>query len=414
MTTTLTDIAEYQLHLKQMELNSLLEVTQAINNNLPEDDLYKIYHFILRANLRIQKLLLCIRQERWQQKAVFGTNHAFGDVHQYLAALHLTEVTNLAEADVSDVFREFDTLIPVFHRESVLAYVFVSQAAHEAGPGTDTGFIQTLTNLIAVAVENKRLAALQLEQEAINRELQTAKRVQGRLFPAKLPQTPTLTVKAEYLPHQSVSGDYYDFVGLPDGKCFFCIADVSGKGIPAALLMSSFQASVRILVRQTTDLPRIIKELNYALYEILAGERYVTGFFAFYDQPNRRLTYINAGHHPPLLIGKHGETQWLTHGTTVVGTFDELPFVNFAVLENLDDFLLFCYTDGVVETRNAQEEEFGEDRMRQVLDAHHTQDPDILHQALLKALNAFRADTPFPDDVTMLTVKSSQKLAVSG
>jgi len=405
MLASLIETPEYQLHLKQMELNSLLEVTQAINNNLPEEALYKIYHFILRSNLHIQKLLLCICQDHWEKKAVFGTPTRFDNVHDHLVSLDMREVTELNMGDVPDIFHEFDVLIPVLHRDSILAYVFVSQAAHESGMATDTKFIQTLTNLIVVAIENKKLAAHQLEQEAFNRELQIAKRVQGRLFPRQLPDNSYITVKADYFPHQTVSGDYYDFINLPDDKYFICIADVSGKGIPAALLMSNLQAALRILVRQTTNLHTIVSEINHALYQILAGERFVTGFFALYDRQAQTLAYINAGHHPPLLIEEDGVIRWLDSGTTVLGTFDTLPFVNGEVIEYLSDFLLFSYTDGAVEAKNDEDEEFGEQRMINIIGKRHTESPARLHQQLMQEINHFRGNSPFTDDVTLLTLK---------
>lgn len=398
-----TDTFEYQLHIKQMELNSLLEVTQAINGNLPEDALYKIYHFILRANLNIQKLLLCIRDEQWETKAVFGTKAKFGSIHHKLCALDVREVTHLAGAAAPEIFREFDVLVPVFHKDAVLAYVFLSQNIDEARLVADTKFIQTLTNLIVVAVENKKLAARQAEQEAMNRELQTAKRVQSRLFPRNLPDSGRVTAKVDYLPHQSVSGDYYDVITLPGDRYFICIADVSGKGIPAALLMSNLQASLRVLVRQFTDLKHIVGELNYALYQILGGERFVTGFFALYDGPAQSLSYINAGHHPPLLIGAGGQMQWLASGTTVLGILEPLPFVNGETLQNTTDFLLFGYTDGAVEAKDSADEEFGEERLRQCVRKYYLENPENLHPSVIREINAFRGDVPFSDDVTLLS-----------
>ncbi len=401
----LTDTAEYQLHIKQMELNSLLEVTQAINSNLPEDALYKIYHFILRANLNIQKLLLCIRDGEWETKAVFGTKARFDNIHHELCGLDVREATHLATADIPEVFREFDVLIPVFHKDAVLAYVFLSQDIDESRLVADTKFIQTLTNLIVVAIENKKLAASQLEQEAMNRELQTAKRVQNRLFPKQLPDNERVVAKVDYLPHQSVSGDYYDVIALPDDKYFICIADVSGKGIPAALLMSSLQASLRVLVRQLTELKHIVSELNYALYRILGGERFVTGFFALYDGQAKTLSYINAGHHPPLLIGADRQTQWLASGTTVLGILEPLPFVNSGLLENTTGFLLFGYTDGAVEAKNSVEEEFGEERLQQCVQKYYLEDAENLHPNVIREINEFRGEIPFSDDVTLLSFR---------
>src|SRR5690606_1346513 len=127
--------------------------------------------------------------------------------------------------------------------------------------------------------------------------------------------------RASYFPHQTVGGDYYDYVRLPEDKFLVCIADVSGKGIPAALLMSNFQASLQALVRQTTDLDYIIRELNFLVKQNSGGERFITFFAAIYDLKKRRLTYINAGHNPPLLISG-GKILLLEQGTTVLGAFD--------------------------------------------------------------------------------------------
>ena len=148
----------HQLRLKEIELNALLEVTLAINNNLPEDALYKIYNFILRANLKIQKLLLCLREDIWQFKVSFGTKHDFYEIHQVVSAINIREVTTVSNVALPEAFQEFDLIIPVFHKDSILAYVFVDGL--DAGSSTGVTFLQTLTNIIVVAIEYKKLTRL--------------------------------------------------------------------------------------------------------------------------------------------------------------------------------------------------------------------------------------------------------------
>ncbi len=393
----------HQLRLKEIELNALLEVTLAINNNLPEDALYKIYNFILRANLKIRKLLLCLREDVWQFKVSFGTKADFHQIHQAIAELQLREVTPVSKVALPDIFREFDLVIPVFHKDAILAYVFVEGL--DTGSGTGVTFLQTLTNIIVVAVENKKLARRQLAQEALNRELEIAQQVQTMLFPKNLPNTSRLTVKADYFPHYSVGGDYYDFIRISENCFLMCVADVSGKGIPAALLMSNFQASLRVLARQTQNLKQIVHELNYTLYQVSGGERFITLFCAIYDRQARRLVYINAGHNAPVLCRHQDKPELLEKGTTVLGIFHPLPFLEETTIEDLGQFLLFSYTDGLVEVTNDRDEEFGGDRIYEMVERFRDDSPESIHRRVIAAVEAHRAGMVYTDDVTLLTVK---------
>lgn len=393
----------HQLRLKEIELNALLEVTLAINNNLPEDALYKIYNFILRANLKIQKLLLCLREDAWQFKVSFGTRADFHEIHQAISELQIREVTPVSKVSLPEIFREFDLVIPVFHKDAILAYVFVEGL--DTGSGTGVTFLQTLTNIIVVAVENKKLARRQLAQEALNRELEIAQQVQSMLFPKNLPNADPLKVKADYFPHYSVGGDYYDFVRINEHCFLMCVADVSGKGIPAALLMSNFQASLRILARQTQNLKQIVHELNYTLYQVSGGERFITLFCAIYDRQARRLVYINAGHNAPILCNHREKPELLEKGTTVLGIFNPLPFLEETVIENLGEFLLFSYTDGLVEVTNDRDEEFGGDRIYELIERFRDDSPESIHRRVIAAVEAHRAGMVYTDDVTLLTVK---------
>lgn len=397
---------KYKIHLKELELNSLLEITQAINNNLPEEALYKIYNFTLRANLNISKLALFVFDDEWQCKVSFGTRTALTALALSKELLSKKEITVLTTVDRPEAFKEFDLAIPVYHKDTLLAYVFVGELKKVDGEHSiDTTFLQTITNIIMVAIENKKLARQQLAQEALNRELAIAQQVQEMLFPKKLPYTEILKVQADYFPHHSVGGDYYDFITVSPDVFFVCIADVSGKGVPAALLMSNFQASLRILVRQTTDLKEIIKELNYVLYQNSGGGSFITFFCALYDKKQKRLSFINAGHNPPILCMECECVTLLERGTTILGAFHPLPFLEEAVIENVSQFLLFSYTDGLVEARNPQDEEFSPERVYDFISSKSNGDPRNLHKEMERMLEDFREGLPYTDDVTLLSVK---------
>lgn len=389
-------------------MNSLLEITQAINNNLPEDSLYKIYNFTLRANLNINKLALYILDSdaSWRCKVNYGTQRNFTKVPLDTDMLSTKEITSLKEVSLLTAFQEFDLAVPVFHKDTVLAYVFAGELRKLDGEESiDTRFLQTLTNIIVVAIENKKMARQQLAQEAFNRELEIARQVQGRLFPAHLPHTDTLQIEAKYFPHHSIGGDYYDYIPVDKDTFLICIADVSGKGVPAALLMSNFQASLRILLRQTTDLKQIVRELNYVLYQNSDSGSFITFFCAIYNQLTNRFTYINAGHNPPVFCDEDDCEMLLEKGTTVLGIFHPLPFLEETVQENVHEFLLVAYTDGLVEARNEQDEEFGAERLFDFVGKRKRASPAQVHEDLVREIESFRAGDQYADDVTLLSCR---------
>lgn len=412
-------ILKTQYELKELELNSLLEVTQSINNNLPEESLYKIFNFTLRANLNIQKLALYVLNEEeegsylWECKTNFGTEISFTNIMLNEHFLPINEITKVEDLEDPGFFDVFDIAIPVSHKKRMLALVFVGGLQKEIeGQPTEIGttFIQALSNIIIVAIENKKLARRQLAQEAIRKEMEIAQQVQQFLFPNQLPRESGLQVEASYMPHHSVGGDYYDFIRLTVNHFLICVADVSGKGVPAAILMSNFQAALRTIVRQTMNLGEIISELNYQVMQSANGENFITFFVAIYDQEQHNLHYVNAGHIPPVLISANKEIHLLEKGSVMLGSFHPLPFLNVGELTDVDDFTLFAYTDGLTETFNHQEEEYGLERLQQFLQKHSDLELQDIHRALFKELDDFSKGDEHHDDVTFLSLMVNTKL----
>lgn len=392
-------------NLKELELNALLEVTEAINNNLPEESLYKIYHFTLLANLKVKKLALFVASEdQWSCKVYFGVGAEVVD-RILIENLHGQDGTRALEETTC---KDFDHIIPVMHKKQLLALVFVGDIAETAqniSGNSATTFLEALTNIILVAIENKKLARQQLQQEAFKKELEIAKQVQNYLFPKDLPASDNFEVDAFYQPHHNVGGDYYDYVRIDEDKFLLCIADVSGKGVPAALMMSNFQASLRTLVRQTADLNTIVSELNYQIKFSGNGEIFITFFAAIYNEATQKFEYVNCGHNPPIFRANGANAEELTLGTTVLGMFSPLPFIEIGVMEKIRQFDLFCYTDGLNEAINQQEEEFGEENINLTVQQYLNTSSKELNQAMMEAVDGFRDGQEYRDDVTILSVK---------
>lgn len=396
-----------RFEIKELELNALLEITQAINNNLSEESLYKIYNFTLRSNLNIQKLALFVLDDEWNCKVSFGTKKHFNKSNLLPAFKTIQDITHLKEFEACD-FSVFDLIVPVAHKGNTLALVFVGGLEKDDYQDDDgIKFIQALSNIIIVAIENKKLVRKQLQQESFRKELEIASDVQQFLFPDKLPDTATLKVEASYLPHDMVGGDYYDYIPINKNQFLICVADVSGKGIPAALMMSNFQASLRTLLRQTPNLTDIVEALNYQVLENTKGEKFITFFAAIYDIRLKTMVYVNAGHNPPILVDKKNGIRLLEEGSTVLGAMHPLPFLNEGFITNLDDFLLFCFTDGLTETVNEEDQEFGVERVIEYFKRKETYTRGLkdIHQDVIVALDIFKGRKGYHDDITILSCR---------
>jgi serine phosphatase RsbU (regulator of sigma subunit) len=220
----------------------------------------------------------------------------------------------------------------------------------------------------ALMLENARLTGRVLEQEMLRRDLALAAEVQRRLLPRQSLETAVLSVSAVNLPARSVGGDYYDFLELERGATGIALADVAGKGVAAALIMSVVQASLRILAaEQNVSLPQLAARMNAFLYRATGASSYATFFYARLEQSGRELRYVNAGHNPPYLLRAGGEAiEELTAGGTIIGMF---PCADYgeAVLALRAGDLLFAFTDGVTDALNPAGEEFGEERLKRLL-----------------------------------------------
>ena len=237
----------------------------------------------------------------------------------------------------------------------------------------------------------------------IQNERYIARKVQENLIPNSLPNSKKLKITSSYMPHYALGGDYYDYISLGDDKFLICIADVSGKGIPAALLMSNVQASLRTMARHTQNLKKIVEELNFQINLRGLSERFVSLFISVYDFKSHILEYVNCGHpHPIIYYDKKMET--LDKGSTVLGMFRELPKFNVSKIKIKTNFNMFCYTDGLIETQNDFGEFYGSKRLLKLF-SDTKKKPQKFIKSVIEDLNYFRGNNLTDDDITLLMTK---------
>lgn len=404
-----TELEESLLQKKQMEVDSLLDITSAINKNSSAKDLYQIYGFTLRAQMKVDRMAVFYNNdENWECVHHMGvTTKEVNDVVVNPNWLEYKEPITTLDVDFTFPLG-LETMFTVYHKNKPLAVVFTSKLNTEwdVDKASKLIFIRTITNIVIVAIENKRLFKKQLRQVQMEKEMDLASKMQNMLIPQQLPNNEHLNISAIYKPHLNIGGDYYDVIQVNENEILACIADVSGKGISAALLMANFQALLRLLSKETDSLTKLIEKLNENVTEITQGERFITFFVARYNKETRNLSYINSGHPPPIIITNGNKTPLrLKEGSTIIGAFDKLPNIEEKSISIPPDSLMVMFTDGLTDLTNEQGDFFDEALLTQFAMEKAYPDSQAFNDALLERLSTFKESENFSDDISLLTWK---------
>ena len=267
--------------------------------------------------------------------------------------------------------------------------------------------LQSCAGQFALMMENARLTDRMIEQEKLSRDIQLAAEVQKRLFPDKPPATATVTLAGVSLPARSVGGDYYDFFDLGDQRIGIALADVAGKGVAAALIMSVVQASLRILAtEESASLATLAARMNRFLHRSTGSNAYATFFYAQIDERLRQLRYVNAGHNPPCLLRCSADRsiEELPAGGTVIGLFPQADYEE-GVLDLRPGDVFLAFTDGVPEALNPKEEEFGEERLKNLLRRSAHLPVGEMVSAITNELKNWMDSAVQYDDLTFILMK---------
>lgn len=394
--------------VKDIKLNALLEITKAINNNVSTAQLLDIYQEILENKLKVGKLVLFSFTTEWTCILKYGVNKDYNHLVFEPELLDIKEIETISFSK-GNLSQKFEIVIPVYHKQTPLAFVLLGDIDEKkiemSSAIKHLPFIQTLTNVIIVAIENKKLYKSSIQKATIQKELELAQGMQKLLFPTDLPHTEEIEMSAFYLPHQQVGGDYYDLIWINEVEFVFCLADVSGKGVAAALLMSNLQAALRVLLKYTQNLTEIVIDINQLICDNAKNEKFITLFIAKYNIGKHKLTYINAGHNAPILFNNHNQMVFLDKGCSLLGIVNPLPFLENETLLVSAQSILFAYTDGLTDTVNSKDDNLSIKEIENILSIHKNSTSDNINVAMMKYLEEFKGEMPFTDDIAMLTCK---------
>ncbi len=400
-----------RLKLFSFKLNVLLDITQAINENLSQEELLQRYVNILRGELNIGQIIIYKYGKDWEciLKSGLSDEEIADRIDVKKDLLPYKSISNVTTSE-HEYLKHFDVLIPVYNNNLPLAFVLIGDIEEEMQGISPTikhlHFIQTLSNIIIVAIENIRLYKESLQQESIKKELEFASQMQSMLIPdpSKLPHNKEIQVSAFYYPHFEVGGDYYDFIRMDDKHQGFCIADVSGKGVSAALFMSNFQANLRALFTASIGLEDLIIRLNDRVMEIANGEKFITLFIARINRKTKEIEYINAGHNPPIVydLDNH-EIDYLTNGCIGLGMLEEVPVIAKGKHHIKGPCKILCYTDGLVELIHENQIEYDTKEIVQAISNEENITDNI--EEIIENQNIYKGNSAIFDDISIIGIE---------
>lgn len=359
----ITQVKKKRLRLYKDRLNILLDIAQTINQDHSVEDLLGEFEILLREELEVGKILVFTNSEgEWKNLLISGVSaKEVEEIDVERDLLQFKSIENITLAPPVPL-EGFDAVIPLFHRYRAIGYVLIGDVEEEHQGISPTikhlKLIQIISNLIIVFIENKRMQETILEQEALKKEMEVASRIQTQLIPGsdELPKHKNLSLHSFYHPHWGVGGDYYDIISLSRTSIGFCVADVSGKGIAAALLMSNFQAVIRTLFTSRINLRKLVHQLNTRVNNSANNEKFITMFIGKYNLRSRRLTYVNAGHLPPLLFDpRKSHLSSLDKGCIGLGMLDVIPSVEVGKVTVPRNAKMMAFTDGLIELERDNE-----------------------------------------------------------
>jgi len=269
----------------------------------------------------------------------------------------------------------------------------------------DLNLLTVLANVAAVRIERERLVEVEQMERMLLRELEQAAEIQRALLPSTLPKAKGLELAGYNVPCRTVGGDYYDFIAYPDGSTGLVVADVAGKGMAAALLMSCLQARVRLLEEEPGPLAETVSRLNRSMLACCPGNRFVTFFISRYHPTLGEIVYCNAGHNSPLVVRAHGKTETLAAGGPLLGILPDASYEQGRCTLAPGDILVL-YSDGVTEAVQPETgEEFGEAILARLVEDHQQESACAILETIAQAVESWTSGSPSADDITLVVAK---------
>ncbi len=396
---------------KNQLLSTLLEVSKDFNVFLSKDKIIKTLALNLQGQLMINKFAFVYYDEDFKNfDILFNTLGDFPGENLLFELFNIEETSlkyNLKlKNDFNDwlKFKKVKVISPMTIQGKSKGFLLIGEKiTREDFTSENLLFIKVIGNTAILTIENLKLIEKEFEKKQLEKELSLALEIQKGLLPKRMPQISSYDIDAFTEPTRFVGGDYFDIIKLEEDKYLLAIADVSGKGMPASLLMANVQAALRSLTELKIELSTLVNMINRLIYQNTSADKFVTAFFGILDSKNHIFEYINAGHNPPILFYKN-DLKLLSKGGLILGVLgEELNYESERIDLNVGALILL-YTDGITEAMNNSGEEFGEDRLRQIIKNNNHNSISGLMKSIKNEVLNFTGNI-LQDDITIFGLK---------
>jgi len=302
--------------------------------------------------------------------------------------------------------RRIQLILPLKDADHLLGFLALTEkVSGYRYNAEDRTMLGVISNQLVTVLTNARLYVDSLEKQRLDEEMAMARQIQLDLLPKQPPSSESFSISAFSVPSRTIGGDFYDFIPKGDDTFGMVIADASGKGLPAALLVAQVQAMLRSEIGNNNNISNILGNINRYVSELTASEKYATLFYGEFNSKSREFRYANAGHNHPILVRANGSHEMLDKGGIIIGAFNNASFEDDVTIINKDD-ILFLYTDGLSEAMNKDEEEYGEERIINYLIDKRTLSTNYIIEGILKDVRQFDETYPPRDDTTLIALKA--------
>jgi len=416
--------AELELAERRISrLTSLVEAAKILNSTLNLDELLTVIMEVATEQMNCDRsTLFLLDEEKKELVSKIAQRAEVSEIRVPLGsglagyAAESGETINIADAykdprfnpavDKKTGYRTRTILtMPMRNRRGkVIGVLQVLNKKEGIFTNEDEYFLEVLSSQAAVAIENARLHHEELEKKKIESELNVAYEIQKNLLPKSRVEITGYDLAGLNYPAKHIGGDYYDFIPLSENRFGIAIGDVSGKGVPAALLMANLQASIRAQIEFGLSPKEILSRSNLLLYRSSTPEKFITFFYCLLDSLGHKLVFSNAGHNLPLLRHPDGSFSMLETPGLVLGILEDAEYCEDHYEMQPGDTIVF-YTDGVIESSNVAGDEFGEDRLKEIIEDKHKASAQELIDTIYNEVQSFSAGLPQHDDITIIALK---------
>lgn len=402
------------LDRKVYELNTLFDLSKDFNMMVDRDEIVRVFKFAMLGQMLIRKFFFILEHEG--ERRVVTTS----GINQNLKDKEIDKLFNL-DRDLVEVDKQLQKEIPFLEDQEIVAVIGLNfqnekiglvgvgaRANDEEYSSSDFNFLRSLGNLALLSIQKTYLLEERIEKERLEEELTIAKSIQRGLLPDPIPGSEKLDIAATNISSYQVGGDYYDILETPQNNLLLAIGDVTGKGIPASLLMANLQAMLHLLLPIDIKLGDATGRMNDIIYQNTPSDKFITFFWGIFDPTNSSMKYVNAGHNPPLFLSNGSEEiKELEEGGLILGAMPTMsPYTETDVQISKGDIIVF-FTDGVTEALNEEEtEEYEEHRLIDCLKKNREKSAQGIMDAIVEDVQQFSGNIQH-DDITMIVIKAN-------